>query len=149
MAKLSFNEKAYIEKILDMSGGYVLNLSNQKFQEFIFSVLGFDVYTRFEYESKAKLLRKILSDCSGIEVGKLILELLEYKKSHIGVGDDEKETFMKCVDIANNLIGKKVKSKVVKENKKVEKESFNFEESFAALCDLTAIENSQKTWICI
>ncbi len=73
------------------------------------------MFTRdMNMNQRLSFLEKILSDYSDIEVGKLILELLEYKKSHIGVGDDEKETFIKCVDIANNLIGKMVKSKSCK-----------------------------------
>ena len=38
MANLSFNEQAYVEKILDMSSGYVLDFSNNKFQEFIYTL---------------------------------------------------------------------------------------------------------------
>lgn len=144
MADLSFNEKMYIENILGMSTGHVLDFSNNKFGEFIYSILSVDVYKKYEYESKAKLMRRIFNDFNNREVGKLILTLLEYKKNHLSIQDTEKENFLKVVEIGNRLIGKTI-PKVKSENKsKLKKQSFNFESSFDKLCELTKIDNSQE-----
>ena len=94
MAKLSYNEQIYIEKILNMGGGYLLDFSNNTFQRFIFSVLEFDVYNKYEYESKAKLLRRIFNDYGNAQVGKLLMSLLEYKRAHLGVDTNENEDFI-------------------------------------------------------
>lgn len=144
MANLSFDEKEYIENILEMGEGYVLDFSNNKFQRFIYSFLLIDVYQKYGQESKAKLIRRIFNDCSDCEVGKLILALLEYKKNHLSIKDTEKENFLKVVEIGNRLIGKTI-PKVKSENEsKIKKQSFNFESSFGKLCELTRIDNSQE-----
>ena len=85
---------------LDMKGGYVLDFTNSTFQEFIFDVIGIDVYQKYEYESKAKLLRRVFKDYGDQVIGKLLMELLRYKKEHLSIKVDEKIEFNKSLDVA-------------------------------------------------
>lgn len=144
MAKLSFNDQAYLEKLFGMDTGYVLSFSNNSFQQFIYSVLEFDVYKKYEYESKAKLLRRIIVEYSDSKVGKLVMELLEYKRSHIGVEEKEKELFLKCVEVANKLLGKNIKQKNRREVHRKVTEKFDYDGMFNDLCNIANIDNSQK-----
>lgn len=143
MANLSFTEQKFFENILEMESGYVLDFSNREFQAFIFDSLEIDVYDIYEYASKAKLLRRILREFDDIKVGKLLLELLEYKRAHIGIKKEEKEKFLKCVEIAKRLIGKKhvVKNKTKKNRTK---KDFDFKKFINYLKELKEIDNPQK-----
>lgn len=143
MAKLSYNEQAYFENMLEMGGGYVLDFSNESFQRFVFSVLDIDIYQKYEYQSKAKLLRKIIDDFSDREVGKLLMSLLEYKRTHLDVTPDKKEEFVKCVQIGNRLLGKKYSNNPPKKKSKIVP-SFDFDKSFKGICKLAEIDNSQR-----
>lgn len=144
MAILTFNEQEKFEKLFGMSSGYLLDFSNSKFQKFIYSVMNIDVYQKYEYASKAKLLRLIISDYDNVIVGKLLMELLIYMKDNILIDNNEKELFTKCIDIANRLMGKKstVKPTSLKEN--MTKTAFNYDKNLKKLVELTSIENNQK-----
>ena len=144
MAILTFNEQEKFEKLFGMSSGYLLDFSNAKFQKFIYSVMNIDIYQKYEYASKAKLLRQIISEYNNVTVGKLLMELLIYMKDNISISDNEKDLFTSCIDIANRLMGKKstVKSTSPKEN--IAKTIFNYEENLKKLVELTSIENNQK-----
>ncbi len=140
MANITYIEQAYIEKILNMGGGYVLDFSNNSFQRFIFSVLNIDIYKKYEYESKARLLRKVFNDYGNTQVGMLLMSLLEYKRAHLGVSPEESEDFLKCVKIGNRLLGRVEK----KSEEDYKKEPFNFDEAFQGICRLASMENSQQ-----
>lgn len=144
MARLPYNEQVYIEKVLEMGGGYVLDFSNDSFQRFIFSVLEIDVYKKYEYESKAKLLRRIFNDYSNAQTGKLLMTLLEYKKVHLGVKPEESEDFLKCVKIGNRLLGKSESKTNFERSERPPQSKFDFDEVFQGICKLANIENSQK-----
>ncbi|WXR60947.1 restriction endonuclease [Peptostreptococcaceae bacterium AGR-M142] len=144
MAKITYNDQIYIEKILEMSSGYVLDFSNTSFQRFIFSVLKIDVYKRYEYESKAKLLRRIFNDFNDIQVGKLLMSLLEYKREHLRVKPEENEDFLKCVDIGYRLIGKRKETTNIPRSEKNAKSTVDYDEAFLGICSLANMENSQK-----
>lgn len=109
MAAISITEREYIERILGMKSGGVLDFTNRVFQEFVFQVIEIDVYQKYEYESKAKLLRRVLFDFEDRWVGKILMELLRYKKEHLGIETEEKKDFNKALDIAYKLLGKKPK----------------------------------------
>ncbi|MBN9654707.1 restriction endonuclease [Halobacillus sp. GSS1] len=136
MANLSFNEKKYFEKIFQMESGYVLDFSNSTFQDFILDSLNVDIYQKYQYKSKAKLLRHLMLDFDDIRVGKLLLELLEYKRLHLKISSDEDEIFYNCVDIAKRLMGKSVETKTYTD--------FDFKRSIESLNNLAKIENSQE-----
>ena len=76
MDQISSLTKQKLEKLFGMSGGYVLNFTNNSFAEFIEGCLGFDPYDRYE-GSKARILRQIWERESGEDVAKLNLQLLE------------------------------------------------------------------------
>lgn len=45
-----------------MSGGYVLDFSNNSFQRLILSFLNVDIYSKYQYKSKVKLLKGYLEE---------------------------------------------------------------------------------------
>ncbi|HBI86611.1 hypothetical protein [Sphingobacterium multivorum] len=86
MAHLKQSEKVILEKIFKMEGGYVLEFSNQKFQQFIFDNFKIDIYSdRYSIygDSKANRLRAFWSLENNQDVGKLILELTEIWKTEM------------------------------------------------------------------
>lgn len=111
MASMDYIERDYFEQLFDMSLGYVLDFTNRTFQEFVYEKIQVDVYSRYEGLSKAKMLRRIMSDYSDVVVGKLLLELMRYMQAKGMVTDKNSVTFKKCVEIGNRLIGKKVSVK--------------------------------------
>lgn len=129
MATISIIEKEYIERILNMKGGFVLDFTNTKFKEFILEVIGFDVYKKYEYESKAKLLRRVFNDFENKLVGKLLIELLRYKKEHLGIETVEVKDFNKSLEIANKLLGKIPPKKVSFESNKNKAVKFDFQKA--------------------
>ncbi|MDD7795898.1 restriction endonuclease [Clostridium sp. 'White wine YQ'] len=144
MATLTFNEQERFEKLFGMSSGYVLDFSNRKFQQFIYSVMNIDIYQKYEYASKAKLLRQIILDYDNVIVGKLLMELLSYMRDNISIDDKEKKLFSSCVEIANRLMGKKITVKQSSSKVTTTKVIFNYEESLKKLVELTSIDNNQK-----
>lgn len=142
MANLSFIEKELLEKVFQMGGGYVLDFSNRTFQTFINDVLGFDVYKRFEYQSKANLLRLIFSQETDTYVGKVILELLKYKKTFLSIKDDEIESFNEAVSIGKRLLGKTIVKSKNEINKT--KAEIDYKQIKKLLFDIESIENAQK-----
>ncbi len=79
MANLDPTTKLKLESILDMSGGYVLDFTNDAFADFVESSLGFDPYMKYSGElSKARLLRLLWAEEPMASVAKLSLDLLEY-----------------------------------------------------------------------
>lgn len=144
MATLTFTEQEKFEKIFGMGSGYVLDFSNTKFQRFIYNVMSFDVYKKYEYASKSNLLRRIILEYDNVTIGKLLMELLIYLKDNISISDKEKDLFINCVDIANRLMGKKSSVKVSSRKENITKVTFNYEENLKKLVELTATENNQK-----
>lgn len=76
MAELSNNLKFKLERLFDMSGGYVLDFTNATFADFVSTCLGFNPYDRYQ-GSKATVLRSIWQHESDSDVKKLLLELLD------------------------------------------------------------------------
>ncbi|NHN34681.1 restriction endonuclease [Paenibacillus agricola] len=143
MSKISFNELQYIEKMLEMDGGYVLNFSNSTFQRFIFDSLEIDIYKKYVGLSKAKILRRIIDENDDVPVGKLFLQLLEYKKLHLVIKEDEKELFFKCVEISYRLIGKSTLPKV-KSAPIVQRLNFDFDASYKSYTKMVTNKNAQE-----
>lgn len=79
VADLDPTTKLKLESILDMSGGYILDFSNDTFADFVRSSLGFDPYVKYTGDlSKAKLLRLLWHEEPAASVAKLNLDLLDY-----------------------------------------------------------------------
>lgn len=143
MSNLSISEQQYFEKLLDMSGGYVLDFSNSTFQRFVFNSLNVDINKKYIGLSKAKILRKIIYDYDNVLVGKLFLELLEYKKLHLKITDDEKDLFLKCIEISNKLMGKSTLPKV-KVDPIIQKLKFDFDANQSIYFKIATNKNAQE-----
>lgn len=82
MAKLTFQEKQSIEKLLDMSTGYVSDFSNRTFQLFIGDYFNIDIYDE-KYcdkgESKANRLRTLIEKESEYIISAILEGLLEHQ----------------------------------------------------------------------
>lgn len=79
MANLTCRDKSTLEELFVMGSGYVLEFSNNSFQEFVQDVIGIDIYYSAGYEgycSKANKLRQIWRNESDDTVGILLEELL-------------------------------------------------------------------------
>lgn len=113
MSTLKFFDKQKLEKILEMSGGYVLDFSNRTFREFIFENSNIDIYDdKYSYigSSKGKRLKAFWEKESNNVVGNLNLKLLEYWNekrvlSNGSISNLEKELYASCIDICERLIG--------------------------------------------
>ncbi|MDW3214099.1 MAG: hypothetical protein R8G01_08900 [Ilumatobacteraceae bacterium] len=81
-----------LEKLFDMSGGYVLDFSNASFAAFVETCLGFDPYDRYD-GSKAAILRKIWISEPWPDVARLNRELLEHWHLEKLAGDVELTPF--------------------------------------------------------
>ena len=108
MGNIEYIEKDYFEELFGMRTGYVLDFSNRGFQEFVFEKIHLDIYAKYQGLSKAKILRRIISDYDNVTVGKLLLELMRYMQAKGMVTDENKANFQKCAEIGNRLIGKNV-----------------------------------------
>jgi hypothetical protein len=80
MSSLTTLEKRTLEKFLQMSGGYVLDLSNRAFQEFIFDSTGLDIDSEEigGAGSKANRLRYFWKSRPDYIVGKVLKEFVDY-----------------------------------------------------------------------
>ncbi len=113
MAHLKQSEKLILEKLFKMEGGYVLEFSNQKFQQFIFDNFKIDIYSdRYSIygDSKANRLRAFWNLENNHVVGKLILELTEVWKTAMllkGVTITENDNILEreATRIADKLFG--------------------------------------------
>lgn len=89
MADLNFKEKRFMERILEMGSGYVLDFSNKTMQEFIIDAMNVDIYIdKYSYkgESKANRLRAFWEIESNYYVGLLLEKLLDYWLNLIHTG---------------------------------------------------------------
>lgn len=92
MAKLQFDEKQAVEKLLGMSTGYVSDFSNRTFQMFIGDYFNIDIYDE-KYsdngDSKANRLRCLFEKESDYLVSQVIEGLLEHQIAY-----DQESTFI-------------------------------------------------------
>jgi hypothetical protein len=135
MSNISSIEKLKLEKLFEMSGGYVLDFSNRTFREFFLDNLRIDIYhPQYNYESgsKANRLRAFWKVEENAIVGKSILALLEYWKSKKEINGqiitfEEDNLYDGCMNIAERLIqDKPITSKIQQEmdlRKKMEHEA--------------------------
>ena len=68
MSTLKYREKRYIEDLLGMSSGYVLNFSDREFAELFDEVAGIEIHSeKYSTEGSSSRVRKNGSE-SGVEV---------------------------------------------------------------------------------
>lgn len=80
-----------VERVLNMSSGYVLDFSNRSFDEFIAHEVGVDATApRYSIDggSKARRLRAILPSLSAGQQAKLLRAFLRYRDSPVYTGHD-------------------------------------------------------------
>ena len=83
MADLTFIEKTKLEKVFEMSGGYVLDFSNRTLEEFVLQSVQKNIYDdvyAYSSGSKANRMRAFWDREPNSVVGKLITDLLEYRE---------------------------------------------------------------------
>ena len=94
---ISPTDMQVVERVLDMSGGYVLDFSDRTFDGFIAHEIGLDATAprySLEGKSKAKRLRRILHSLASGQQARLLSALLKYRDSparsgSVGLLDDE------------------------------------------------------------
>ncbi|MEX2515175.1 MAG: hypothetical protein WD335_03530 [Candidatus Paceibacterota bacterium] len=92
MSDLGNTEKQILEELLEMDTGYVLDFSNNTFQDFVKTSVDIDIYDdKYDLHSgsKANRLRALWNKESDEIVGKLILDLLEQMELEITFGDKD------------------------------------------------------------
>lgn len=113
MANLKQTDKLLLERQFEMREGYVLDFSNQSFQQFISEVCKLNIYdTKYsdQGDSKAKRLRMFWQVETDRTVGILINELLAYSQKRKKLDGlmstkEEREIFNDCLRIADRLRG--------------------------------------------
>jgi hypothetical protein len=93
MADLTFIEKKHLENLLRMGSGYVLDFSNSTLCEFVLESTGKNIYDEpynHATGSKANRLRAFFALESNALVGKLIEDLVEYRRAFCAEAGDEK-----------------------------------------------------------
>ncbi len=111
MADLNFKERRYLEKILEMGSGYVLDFSNRTMQEFIIDTMGVDIYIdkySLKGDSKANRLRGFWEVESNYNVGVLLENLLDYWLTQIHTGErdydyTDENLHKECLKIVERL----------------------------------------------
>jgi len=110
MANLSFSEKKRLETFLDMSGGYVLNFSNNTLQRFVHDAIGIDIYnTKYDNggtTSKANRIRGVWDKESDYQVGLLIEAFTKYWCEFIGgsqISNEQYDLLKNCEALAHKL----------------------------------------------
>lgn len=81
MSSLKIVERACLEDLFGMSGGYVMDFSNRTFGEFFRESVNINIYSEkytLNGESKARRLRAFWETEPDALVGKVIAELIEY-----------------------------------------------------------------------
>jgi len=123
MSALSIADRRTLEKLLSMSGGYVLDFSDRTFGEFVTESVGLEIHDeRYTVQgtSKANKLRALWRLESDFTVGKLLRALIEYKESP-GAAQDKEENALaaKCRQIADCLLASGSSLDPLKEHAKV------------------------------
>ena len=110
MSSLTYADKRYLEKILDMEGGYVLDFSDATFEEF-FKPHGIDIHS-YQYQtygtSKAKKMRAFWEKESDSLVGQVLSEMLDIYEMICNPGTLEcnHTSLAKCREIVVSLLSK-------------------------------------------
>ncbi|MCM1140022.1 MAG: hypothetical protein NC453_15760 [Muribaculum sp.] len=106
MANLNFLDKQLIEDVFGMSSGYVLDFSNRTFDEFMLEVMGESIYSKYEYMSKANLLRRFMSDYSDDFVGKMLVLAVSYMQSKGQITPENSNKVSQLLELGQSKLGK-------------------------------------------
>lgn len=110
MANLTAGDQEYLERILNMSKGYVLDFTDATFEQ-LFRRHGIDIHGaryRDNGTSKAKKLRSFWNQEPDLVVGKILSEMLGVyeTKSKLGSIEMESVPYEECREIVARLCGK-------------------------------------------
>ena len=110
MSGLTAVEKRYLEKILDMSSGYVLDFTDATFAEF-FNRYNVNIHgNQFQTygTSKAKKMRAFWERGSDVLVGRVLSEMLDNYEADCDLNNHERDTSLltKSREIVTRLSGK-------------------------------------------
>ena len=104
-ALISPSEMQVVERVLDMKGGYVLDLSDRTFDEFIAHEVGIDATApRYSIDggSKARRLRRILPSLPASQQARLLRAFLKHRdspahtKSDVPLDDEWRHAYEGC-----------------------------------------------------
>lgn len=117
MANLTYEDKIYLEKYLQMEGGYVLDFSNNSLRQFVNDNVRLDIYDN-KYDkygdSKAKRIRAIWDVESDYLIGKLLKSFISYYKAKQIVNtynfNASKDLEQSCEKIVERLLREEVSS---------------------------------------
>lgn len=117
MANLTYEDKIYLEKYLQMEGGYVLDFSNNSLQQFVNDNVHLDIYDN-KYDkygdSKARRIRAIWDVESDYLIGKLLKSFISYYKAKQIVNtynfNASKDLEQSCEKIVERLLREEVSS---------------------------------------
>jgi hypothetical protein len=102
---MTFTEKTRLEKLFQMSGGYVLDFSNRTLAEFVVESTGHDIHdAKYDHASgsKANRLRAFWTQEPNHVAGKLVQDLIEYCRPATNDPDRDR-LFEACERIARRL----------------------------------------------
>lgn len=123
MASLSNIEKAKLEKLFEMSSGYVLDFTNASFRQFVRDSTGVDIQAPKyggDKISKAKRLRQFWDGESDVRVGKLIEDIITVlidPDTNVNCTSVPPETLLEsCLTTAYRLQGKPAPKKETPKN---------------------------------
>lgn len=145
MANLSFIEKQLIEDVFDMGSGYVLDFTNRTFDEFMMEVMGESIYSKYEYMSKANLLRKFLADYSDPYIGKMIMLAIKYMRSRNLITPAKEQKVNELLSFGQSKLGRGPKPNTFesKTNSLINKQ-INYHALAYDLFKLDSIKDTQK-----
>jgi len=151
MSDLTSTEKQKLEKMFDMSGGYVLDFYNSTFQEFFFDNFDVDIYdSKYDYRSgsKANLLRAFWRQEPNFIVGKLISQLLEHWRktkslNQQAISPEEDFLFNECRNISRRLIANNTQ-KTEENSVRNDQIAVTRAELLARFDEFASLENKQR-----
>lgn len=115
VSSLSSNDKLKLEKLFEMSGGYVLDFSDRTLREFVIENTGKDIDDNKYLQdgtSKAKRFRIFWNIESDATIGKLLFAMFDRIETsnllnHVPESADQKLLVSACRKIAERLTGRK------------------------------------------
>lgn len=146
MANLSFIDKQLIEEVLQMSGGYVLDFSNRTFDEFMTEVIGESIYAKYEYMSKANLLRRFIKDYPDAYIGKMIILAINYMRSKNLVTQANESKVNELLSFGQSKLGRKPKPKTSETSmdNRDDRSRIDYQALASDLLKLDAIKDAQR-----
>lgn len=115
MANLTYEDKAYLEKYLNMESGWLLDFGNDSLQRFVFDNIRIDIYHNKHDKygsSKAKRIRAVWEVEPDYSIGKLCKSFIQYYKAkritnpnYFNASLDIEE---KCLKISERLLSEGV-----------------------------------------